>query len=195
MATRRRVGSTSSETRTRLLDIAERLMLDEGYAAVGSRRVASLAGVNPALVHYYFPVTDDLFLALYRRGAERMLERHRAATEAPQPLRAMWKVAMDPRGTGLVNEFAALASHRKAIQVELVQYGEEHRRLMTEAVTRIFADYGVDPEEMTPTQLVLLMTALSRMLITEDAIGLSLGHGDARAIVERFLDRYEPLPG
>ena len=51
MATERRIGSESSETRKRLLDIAERLMLDEGYAAVTSRRVASLAGVNPALVH------------------------------------------------------------------------------------------------------------------------------------------------
>ena len=111
MATERRIGSESSETRKRLLDIAERLMLDEGYAAVTSRRVASLAGVNPALVHYYFPVTDDLFLAIWRRGAERTLDRHRAATQAPQPLRAMWKLSRETRGTGLVMEFAALANH------------------------------------------------------------------------------------
>ena len=87
-------------------------------ALVVPTRVASLAGVNPALVHYYFPVTDDLFLAIWRRGAERTLDRHRAATQAPQPLRAMWKLSRETRGTGLVMEFAALANHRKAIRDE-----------------------------------------------------------------------------
>jgi AcrR family transcriptional regulator len=157
MASERRIGSESSETRKRLLDIAERLMLDEGYAAVTSRRVAGVAGVNPALVHYYFPVTDDLFLAVYRRGAERALERHSAATRADQPLRAMWKLSLDARGTAL-------------------------------------DEYGVDPVEMTPSEMVMQMTALSRTLVVEKSIGLTEGHEAARALIEKFLDRYEPLP-
>ncbi|MBV8952376.1 MAG: TetR/AcrR family transcriptional regulator [Actinobacteria bacterium] len=194
MASERRVGSESSETRKRLLDVAERLMLDEGYAAVTTRRVAGVAGVNPALVHYYFPVTDDLFLAVYRQGAERAMDRHRAATEAPQPLRAMWSLSMDARGTGLVMEFAALANHRKAVRSEIAEYGRRHRELQTEAVSRIFADYGVGPGEMTPSQMVLQMTALSRMLIVEESVGLTTGHKDAMALIENLLDRYEPLP-
>jgi AcrR family transcriptional regulator len=195
IASARRIGSEHSQTRTRLLDIAEGVMLAQGYAAVTSRRVAGLAGVNPALVHYYFPVTDDLFLALWRRGAERALERHRAATQAPQPLRAMWALSRESRGTGLVMEFAALANHRKAVGAEIAEYGRRHRRLQTEALARIFAHYGVDPAEMTPAQMVVQMTALSQMLVVEESMGLTTGHDDARALVERFLDRYEPLPG
>ena len=54
----------------RLLDAAEALLLEEGYAAVTSRRVAERAGVNPALLYYYFESMDGLFVALFRRGAQ-----------------------------------------------------------------------------------------------------------------------------
>ena len=50
-------------------------MLEEGYAAVTSRRVAAQAGLKPQLVHYYFRTMDDLFLAAYRRRADQGLER------------------------------------------------------------------------------------------------------------------------
>ncbi len=66
----RRLGTETSETRATLLDATEQLMLDSGYAAVSSRRVAAVAGVRPALVHYYFRTMDDLFLAAFQRRAE-----------------------------------------------------------------------------------------------------------------------------
>ena len=46
-------------------------MLDEGYAAVSTRRIAAKAGTDKALVHYYFGTMDDLFIAIFRRSAER----------------------------------------------------------------------------------------------------------------------------
>ena len=72
--TARRLGAETSQTRARLLDAAEALMFDEGYAAVTSRRVAARAELKPQLVHYYFRTMDDLFLALYRRRAEQGLQ-------------------------------------------------------------------------------------------------------------------------
>ena len=57
-------------TRAQLLDAAEQLMLEEGYAAVTSRRVGRKAGISPQLVHYYFRTMDDLFLEVFRRRAE-----------------------------------------------------------------------------------------------------------------------------
>src|SRR5947208_3279788 len=74
--------------------------------------------------------------------------------------------------------------------------GEETRARLLDiaAVARIFDDYGVDHDEMTPEQLVLQMTAVARMLVVEEAMGLTAGHDAARAPIEEFLDRYEPLP-
>ena len=56
-------------------------MRDEGYAAVTSRRVAEQAGLKPQLVHYYFRTMDDLFLEMFRRGADRMQHYHQLALD------------------------------------------------------------------------------------------------------------------
>ncbi len=66
MTAPRRVGAEDSATRLALIQAATEIMLEEGYAAVTSRRVAAKAGVKPPLVHYYFPSMDDLFLAALR---------------------------------------------------------------------------------------------------------------------------------
>src|SRR5690349_18396757 len=95
MASTRRVGTETSKTRLHLLDTTERLMLDEGYAAVTSRRVAKEAGVTPPLVHYYFPSLDDLFLAVFRRRADESFERQLRLLESDQPLRAVWTFTHD----------------------------------------------------------------------------------------------------
>lgn len=51
MASARRIGAPDAKNRIVLLDAAEALMIDEGYAAVTSRRVAERAGLKPQLVH------------------------------------------------------------------------------------------------------------------------------------------------
>src|SRR4029453_495282 len=99
MASTRRLGAQDSATRHALLDAAQRLLLEAGYAAGTSRRVAARAGLKPQLVHYYFRTMDDLFLALVRRGAEQNLERQATALASPQPLRALWELANDRAGT------------------------------------------------------------------------------------------------
>lgn len=60
-ASARRVGAETSKTRDTLLDHVEKMMLDEGYASVTYRALASAAGVTPSLVQYYFPTLDDIF--------------------------------------------------------------------------------------------------------------------------------------
>ena len=194
MTSPRRIGSEDSATRSALLDAALQLMLEDGYAAVTSRRVAARAGLKPQLVHYYFRTMDDLFLALVRRGAEQNLERQARALASPQPLRALWELSSEPAGTVLTMEISALANHRKAIRSELATYAEQFRRLQIDAVAALFERYGVEAGDLTPEAVVVLMTSLSQVLGLEEAIGLTTVHASMRAIVERFLDRYEGEP-
>src|ERR1044071_8381096 len=79
-------------TRDALIKATAQVMLEEGYAAASSRRVAAKAGGKPALVHYYFPSMDDLFLAVLREGAETNLYRQREALAGDAPLHALWKL-------------------------------------------------------------------------------------------------------
>src|SRR5262249_9512013 len=87
----RRIGAEDSKTRAQLVDAAERLLIDEGYAAVTSRRVAAKAGLKPQLVHYYFRTMDDLFLEVLRRRADHDLARFEQAIAADGSLRNLWR--------------------------------------------------------------------------------------------------------
>jgi TetR/AcrR family transcriptional regulator len=188
----RRIGAETSETRARLLDAAERLMLDEGYAAVSSRRIGAEAGAKPALVHYYFRTMDDLFLAVYRRRAEQGFERQEHALASPQPLWALWELSRDPRGTALTMEFVALANHRPAIRTEITESAERFRRRQLEALPRILDRYGVDPDEWPPVVVAMLMSSVSRFLVLEqESLHMSTGHAETVAFVERVLHRLE----
>lgn len=191
MAAPRRIGAEDSKTRALLLDAAERLLLEEGYAAVTSRRIAGQAGLKPQLVHYYFRAMDDLFLAVYRRRAEQSLERHAQALASSRPLRALWELSTDPRGTKFTMEFAALANHRKSIRKELARHAERFRRMQLEAVGGALARHGISSEKYPPVAVVLAMTGLSQMLVLERALGIVSGHAEAVTLVERTLDQLE----
>src|SRR5437764_1258239 len=110
-ASPRRIGATDSKTRARLVDAAEQLMAEEGYAAVTSRRVGAKAGLKPQLVHYYFRTMDDLFLEVFRRRADENVERVERALAADASLHALWHLNADPRGARFMIEFVALANH------------------------------------------------------------------------------------
>jgi len=191
MASPRRIGAEDSKTRALLLDAAERLMLEEGYAAVSSRRVASKAGLKPQLVHYYFRAMDDLFLAVYRRRAEQSLELYALALASDRPLRALWQLSTDPRGTAFTMEFAALANHRKAIRTEIAQHAERFRKMQLDAIASVLDRYGISTETYPPIVVVLAMTGLSQVLVLEEALGITSGHDDAIALVQRYLDDLE----
>lgn len=187
----RRNLADESSTRTALLDATQAIMLEDGYAAVTTRRVAQVAGVNNGLVYYYFGTMDGLYIALFRRGAERSLARLRVALQAPQPLWELWELAQDYSSNALVMEFNALANHRKAIRAEIASYSRKFRTLQVEALSDVLPGYGLDPQRWPPTAMLLLMGAISRFLHIEDEYDVHIGHAELVAIVERELRALE----
>ena len=195
MTSARRIGAPDAKNRAVLLNAAEQLMLEEGYAAVTSRRVAEKAALKPQLVHYYFRTMDELFLAAFRRRAEQGLEVQAQVLQARQPLWALWRFSTDPAATAITMEFIALANHRKALKAEIAFYAERFREEQRKALSTILERYGVDPAEF-PTPLVwsVLMTSVSRVLVIEQALGMSAGHSETVDIVERYLHQLEGDP-
>jgi AcrR family transcriptional regulator len=192
VATERRIGTERSKTRALLLDAAEHLMLEEGYAAVTSRRVAAEAGVTPALVHYYFRTMDDLFLAVYRRRAQQGFERQEQALASRQPLWALWEFSRDPRGTALSMEFVALANHRPVIRAEIAASAQLVRDRELRAFADVLSGYGIDAERLPPVVVAMFMSSVSRFLVIEaETLGLHTGHEETVAFVEELLRRFE----
>lgn len=191
MAPSRRVGTETSRTRALLLDVTERLLVEESFAAVTSRRVAAEAGVNAALVHYYFPTLDDLFVAVYKRRTEHLVQRLTDDLQTDQPLWAMWEYNSDPTGTALASEFLALANHRKAIRAEIARVAERLHAMQQDALSGVLERYGIDTQVVTPAAVVMLMVAIPRAIVIEEALGMTTGHPEACALVEHFLEQLE----
>lgn len=59
--------------RQRLMDAARRLFARQDFAAVTVRRLAAEAGVNPAMVHYYFGDKQGLYEATLEAAVEPFL--------------------------------------------------------------------------------------------------------------------------
>jgi AcrR family transcriptional regulator len=188
-ASPRRMGAEDSSTRAQLLDAAELLLLEEGYAAVTSRRVAAKAGLKPQLVHYYFRTMDDLFLEVFRRRAEQNVARIERAVAADGSLRALWRLNADIGGAAFNTEFVALGNHRKAIRAEIARYAERFRAAQLEAVTAALTALGITEDQLPPIVALLIMTGLTQVMSLEDALGVTAGHDTTLAFVEQAIAR------
>jgi AcrR family transcriptional regulator len=187
----RRIGAADSKTRAQLIDAAEQLLVEEGYAAVTSRRVGARAGLKAQLVHYYFRTMDDLFIEVFRRNAERNLAAFERVLAADPSLRTLWRLNADPRSATFAIEFVALANHRKEIRGEIARYAERFRAAQLDALTAALAAGGVTAEQLPPIVALMLMTGLSQVLTLETALGVSTGHEAAVSFVEETIDRIE----
>ena len=57
-----------------ILEIAEKLFIEKGYTGVKTTEIADEAGVNHALLHYYFRTKDNLFNQIFEQKAAQLLE-------------------------------------------------------------------------------------------------------------------------
>lgn len=194
MASARRIGAPDAKNRIVLLDAAEQLMVEEGYVAVTSRRVAERAGLKPQLVHYYFRTMDDLFLAVFVRRAEEGLAIQARALKSPQPLWALWRLGIDPSATRLTMEIMGMANHRKALRSEIARYSELFRDEQTKAMTAALDSYGIDASEVPPVVWTFMAASVSRVMVMEQALGMSAGHAEVLQFCEDWLRRLEGEP-
>jgi TetR/AcrR family transcriptional regulator len=65
----------SAETRTRILDAALREFSAHGLAGARTEQIATAAGVNKALIYYYFESKETLYLAALELAAGRVRDR------------------------------------------------------------------------------------------------------------------------
>jgi AcrR family transcriptional regulator len=192
MATKRRMGSENSATRTTLMDAVEAVMRERGYAHLSARNVAARAGLKYQIVFYYFATMDDLLLATYRRRTQSVLERTERALQSEQPLHALWSLHFDPSDAALSLEYIAMSNHSEVIRAETVAFGEQIRRLVAQRLSGTLQRVSPDPSVFTPAGITLALTSLASMLGFESSLGLSGGHREAAAIMQWFLQRLEP---
>jgi TetR/AcrR family transcriptional regulator len=182
----RRMGVEGSTKRVCFVDAAEAILRDVGYPGISAREIAAKAKLKTQLLYYYFRTMDDVILAVVRRINERRLERFEAALASADPLTALWQLNSDPAGAALSAELTSIAIHRETIRTEIVRSARAFRKLQIKAVSRLLAHHNNDVR-YPAAGIVLIAVALGRTLVSESALGLTVGHAEALRIIERVM--------
>jgi len=183
------------EVRGTLLDAAERLLIETGYAKLTTRKVAAEAGVNHGLVHYYFGSMEELLLQVLDRFTDRLIERQRAMYEANEPFIDKWRTAMrwldedvDAGYPKVWWELQAMAWNRPQMRERLVGVDETWRGLLRTHFRSALDEYGVDfPLEA----MVSLVITFNKGIQIEQLSGITAGHGELIAWIDHWLEEQE----
>ena len=150
-----------TETQTKLLDAAERLFGEQGYAGTSLRHIIAEAGVNLAAIHYHFGSKEVLLdqLIMRRTGPvneERMalLDRFEAeAHGAPVSLEKILQAFLEPPFLRIAKRpDLALFMGRIYGEGLMPAIAEKHFR---HVITRFFAAMGRALPELTPSELAV----------------------------------------
>jgi hypothetical protein len=113
------------------------------------------------------------------------------ALASPEPLKAWWQLASDPRGTSLFVELLAAANHRPALKAEVGLIAREVRRMQMDALDTLLGEYGIDSDEFPPPLIAAAVQGLAFSAVQDRAAGYDTAPGEAIAAMDRLVDRLE----
>jgi AcrR family transcriptional regulator len=187
------MGPPGSATWNLVLDAAESILLEEGYAELTSRRIADRIGIKQRLVYYYFHTMDDIAVEAFRRLSKRELERLELALQAELPLHEVWDVCIHTTDARLISEFMALANRSEGVRREVIHFIERSRALQVEALSRAVREKQGGVAGLPPVAITLLATSVALALTREAQLGISMGHRELERVIADALSALEPV--
>ena len=189
-----RYAENREEAKQRFLDAAERLLIEIGYSGITTRRIASEAGANHGLVHYYFGSMDELLVQVLERFTERLIARQRAMYGADSPFiekwRTAWRFQEEDLAAGYPKiwlELQAASWNRPDLRDRVSRVDGEWRAVLTEAFTGAADDYGLDTDEFPVDALVALVMMFGQGFALERLVGIETGQAALLDWIERWL--------
>jgi len=180
-----------------LLDAAERLLVQHGHAGITSRALASEAGVNHGLVHYYFGSMEEVLVQVLERFTERLVERQREMYAADIPFLKKWETAWAYQDEDLESgyskiwlELQALAWNHPELRERVARVDAEWREVLTEAFTQALEEYGVE-ESFPASAIVPLVMTFAQGLALERLSGIREGHAALLTWIHDWLASLE----
>jgi AcrR family transcriptional regulator len=173
-----------------LLDAAEQLLVEVGYARITTRRLAEEAGVNHGLVHYYFGSNENLLVRALERFTERLIERQRELYAADLPFIEKWRTAIqfliseDVTYEKAWMELQALAWNHPELRGQLASVNAEWRAVLTDAFREPHRELRV---EMPLDALVSLVMTFNIGIMVERLGDIETGHRELLDWIDQWL--------
>jgi TetR/AcrR family transcriptional regulator len=181
--------SDDAQTPELILDAAEGLFARQGFAATSIKQIGAEAGVNPALIYYYFQSKEGLYRGVLERifgtiaaNATAMLAQAKGPADAVQGLIATQTAVMTGRPS-LPRIFG-----RELVDHELAHAGG----LVSDLSARFFSRLcdmiragqqgGIFRADLDPRFAAISVVSLIPFFhIASPAVGIFLGHGPGGA--------------
>jgi AcrR family transcriptional regulator len=145
--------------REAIVEAAGRCIIARGHAALSTRAVATEAGVNQSLIHYYFGTKERLMLAVLERMNHALLKRQAEMFEAPVSFADKWAQAcrfyqadLDSGYVRLLVELSALGVSNRAVGQEVRKLRAQWRALLERVVGEALEHFqirSISAEEVT----------------------------------------------
>ena len=151
--TQRRQRLAPEARAQQILDVAAKLLLDEGFTEVSMERLGREAGISKALVYNYFPNRNDLLRALLEREMAVLRESQAAAVAQAKDFRDLLRQTtriyiehVHARGS-LLRKLWAEPAVARAVADQSLSGREEAMRYFARQVTR---EFGLPREVAMP---------------------------------------------
>lgn len=191
-------GDVRAQNVDAVLDAAERLLLEVGYAGVTTRRLATEAGLNQGLIHYYFGSMDEVLVQVLERFTGRLIARQREMYTRNVPFPEKWRTAMgfleaDLRAgyPKVWYELQALAWSHPELQRRIARVFDEWRDVLTDAFSAAIDEYGLDRSRYPVAAVVALVMTFNEGIFLERLSGFERGHEQLLAWVDGWISALE----
>jgi AcrR family transcriptional regulator len=188
---------------TALLDAAEDLLYEVGYAGVSTRAVAEAAGVKHGAVHYYFGSMEELLTQTLERFVDRLAEALEALYDDPNlSFAEKWRLGSEfwvneptSRFPKILMELLAVGWNLPTLRARLTYVHARFRVIFEKHFGKALRDYGL-PEDQVPLKVIVAaVTSFQLGLIVEGLSDVQEGHRELLDWIQHWIDSLETSQG
>jgi len=187
-------NTTDVQTEEKIFRAATKVFEEKGFAAARMQEIADLAGINKALLHYYFRSKRHLFLEVLKPLMKKMFEKIFSVfmqdISFEQKIRLYYEehiniLAANPRlPLFLLNEIAQNPELLKGV-AEFVQYNHI-RTAILEKNARELNEFGITEKEM-PQLMVTIVSMTIFPFAARDMIKLMIPQFNDTKVFNAFM--------
>ena len=195
----RQISDARQQATVALMDAAEGLLYEVGYAGVTTRAVAEAAGVNHGLVHYYFGSMEELLTQTLERFVEQLaLALETLYADPNLSFAEKWRLGSQfwvdeptSRFPKILLELLAMGWNMPALRARLTEVHAQFRAIFEHHFGQALRDYDLDESQFPLKVIVAAVTSFQLGLIVEGLSGVDEGHQELLDWIQHWIDALE----
>jgi AcrR family transcriptional regulator len=199
VADQRPVTEARLQATVALMDAAEHLLYEVGYAGISTRAVAEAAGLNHGLVHYYFGSMDELLTQTLQRFVDQLADALEALYADPSLTFAekwrlgarFWIDEPTSRFPKILLELLAMGWNMPELRTRLTAVHARFRGIFEHYFGQAMLEYGLDESQFPLKVIVAAVTSFQLGLIVEGLSSVTEGHEALLDWIQSWVDSLE----